>query len=114
MGRSPAVEPVSGLSIDKYQEGKGTKVKDPNKAGYDWNKTDASQPLGFQDDTLLDNQANNEMSFYVLIASLSVLPLMIFFLYRRRETTTTMERPDNVVELPKRHDSDHDDISKAS
>jgi hypothetical protein len=39
MGRSPAVEPVSGLSIDKYQEGKGTKVKDPNKAGYDWNKT---------------------------------------------------------------------------
>lgn len=111
--RSPAVEPVSGLSIDHVT--KPDKV-DVQTSGYNWSKVDASLPVAKVDKDLLDSDKNEEISFYVLGTTLALIPMLLFWLFRRKVKEDAYQNNlDNVVQLPQKdEDSDHHDIPKAS
>ena len=113
--RSPAVEPVSGLSIDHIEKPKDTS---PTSTGYNWSQVDASLSTGLQQKDLINNKTNQEISLYLLIAGLSLVPLVLVMLSRRKWQSAKEDQHnfENVVALPKRNDENKndDDISKAS
>lgn len=117
-GRSPAVEPVSGISIDDYEavepgDGKGLDLsKNTAEIITTSNSNKASKEIS--KDSLSEKSGNN---FWLFIAILLAPFLSYYFLTRK---TTKSNLPNNVEFLKdykKPETTDHDDdqnVKKAS
>lgn len=108
--RSPAVEPVQGISIEEYREVDSTQAK-----GYDFAKYEAHQ-----------TRPNSELSFTTgfFLLVVSALPFVVWFGVMRALPDATPKAPEQGTQKPnlsiingegrKDDDDDHHDLPKAS
>lgn len=110
--RSPAVEPVTGISIEEYRE------TDPKTSkGYDFSKNDTPAYSEAHNDAEL----NATTAFFLIVAS--ALPFVVWFGVMRAlpdatptESQSTPKATFSVIngEGKKSDDDDHDSLPKAS
>lgn len=107
--RSPAVDPIRGISIDHYNE-----VDPETVQGHAFEQTPQEfqeqspqttpEPVTFQGPSVaqsdLEGQSSQRLSFAFLLFALIALPLGIwFFIHRSLDTSSTSELPDNTIDL---------------
>lgn len=94
LARSPAVEPVSGLSIDKYQH-TDTKNQNFKKGSYKFSTNkNASQTFEHDSSKLITNPENSTISTYIFIAIALLLPagLWVAVMYGIKDKTPSDRR----------------------
>lgn len=123
--RSPAVEPVTGLDIEKYQHEGQTQ----DQARYDWVGTSNQQRVSHPSQALLENSSNDLIQNYLLTALMLLLPLSLWPIINKKikkaeafENRRRNEEASNIARIHDRrkssqdesNDSDDDNFSKAS
>jgi hypothetical protein len=124
--RSPAVEPVSGLSIDKYQH-TDTKNQNFKKGSYKFSsQKPAAQTFNHDATNLIVNPENGTISTYIFIAIAVLLPagLWATVMYGLKDSSPQERRghssdSQNITRIHDRrgkeeNDSHDSDIPKAS
>ena len=123
--RSPAVEPVSGLSIDKYQH-TDTKNQNFKKGSYKFSSNKkASQTFEHDSSNLITNPENSTVSTYIFITIAILLPASLWaaVMYGIKDTSPQERRShngdtQNITRIhdrrEKENESSDSDIPKAS
>lgn len=125
MGRSPAVEPITGISIDKYRD-----VNPKNDPGFNW-KQDSSRHVRLMPETSSKtsdySSASSITTTIVFLLSIAAFPIALWFTLMKAfpSTPSHSETPahqsvmiDLAAERSRRSDNvddeNEDDVHKAS
>lgn len=112
--RKPAVEPVTGISIDQYDDVAPSKAT-PFKFGQEKTKNMApakSKKEVKQTSIKDNNESKSQTNKIIVILMVSLLPIAVWLGLMKGIKDLDEEKPENVFTLhPKKGDNDDDDMN---
>jgi len=91
--RSPAVEPVTGLDIDQYQD-KKLNAKEVEQSRYNWDSQNQPTRITHPSEGLIKNNSHDLIQNYLLTALIFLIPLSLWPIINKKikKNETTLNR----------------------